>query len=67
MYAATHDGSPPPNLEALVDSPAPLDPSTGTPFKYSVDGSTVTLDAPPPIGLDPGRQLAVHYRIQVAR
>jgi hypothetical protein len=67
MYAATHDGGPPPNLEALVDSPAPLDPATGTPFKYSADGSTTALDAPPPIGLDPGRQLAVHYRIQVAR
>jgi hypothetical protein len=67
MYAATHDGDPPPNQEALVDSPAPLDPATGTPFEYSVAGSTATLDAPPAIGLDPGRQLAIHYRIQVAR
>jgi len=66
MYASTHDGSPPPNLEALAESPMPLDPATGTPFRYSVDGATATLVAPPPVGLDQGRQLAVHYRIQVA-
>ena len=66
MYASTHDGSPPPNPEALCESPMPLDPVTVTPFRYSVDWAIATLVAPPPVGLDPGRQLAVHYQIQVA-
>jgi hypothetical protein len=67
LYAASHDGALPPNLEALSESPAPLDPATGTPFGYSVDGQTATVEAPPPPGLDRIPQNSVRYQIKVAR
>ena len=66
QYAASHDGAPPPNLEALTETPAPLDPATGKFFDYAVDGSTVTLAAPPPPGLEMP-QYAVRYEIKLAR
>ncbi len=46
LYAADHEGKLPPNLEALTDSPAPLDPATGKPFAYQVEGNVATLSAP---------------------
>jgi hypothetical protein len=42
-YAANHDGNLPASLDAIVDLPIPLDPMTGQPFHYTVDGRTVTL------------------------
>lgn len=67
MYAASHGGSPPPSLDALAESPAPLDPATGTTFAYSVAGSTASVDAPPPPGLERVPQYGLHYRIHIAR
>jgi hypothetical protein len=46
-HAATHNGQPPAQLTDLTDTPAPLDPLTGRPFTYTVNGKEVTLEAPP--------------------
>ncbi|APW60627.1 hypothetical protein [Paludisphaera borealis] len=67
QYAASHDGSPPPSLAALTETPAPLDPVTGRVFDYAVNGPTVSLTAPPPPGLERVSQYVVHYEIKLAR
>ena len=48
LYAANHNGSLPPSLEAIAEAPVPIDPATGKFFEYKVDGSTATLTAPGP-------------------
>ncbi len=42
-YAAEHDGKLPGSLGDMTDTPAPLNPRTGEPFEYHVDGATATL------------------------
>jgi hypothetical protein len=49
LYAASHEGKPPAHLEDLT-LPLPLDPFSGKPFVYEVDGQTVTLCGSPPRG-----------------
>ena len=46
LYAANHNGTLPPSLEAITEAPVPIDPATGKFFEYKVDGSTATLSAP---------------------
>lgn len=46
-YAAAHDGQLPQALDMMSDTPAPLDPTTGKPFVYRVNGKTATLESPP--------------------
>jgi hypothetical protein len=44
-YAAVHDGRPPESLAAIKEVPvATVDPMTGQPFGYKVDGRTVIID-----------------------
>jgi hypothetical protein len=65
-YAAGHDGTPPPTLDALSpQTPAPIDPVLGKPFGYEATGQTITLRAPAPPG-QPARLERV-YRITLAR
>lgn len=45
-YAAANDGQLPDSLEDLADTPAPLDPSTGQPFGYRVEGRTAVIESP---------------------
>ncbi len=66
-YAASHDGSLPPSLEALTETPAPRDPATGGPFTYAVDDAGFTLTAAPPPGMENVPQYAVNYEVKVAR
>jgi hypothetical protein len=47
-YAARHDGRLPDALEEITDLPLPVDPITGKPFAYAVNGQTAVLDAPAP-------------------
>ena len=46
-YAAAHEGHPPQNLDQIT-LPLPVDPLTGKPFAYRVDGQSATIDAPSP-------------------
>jgi hypothetical protein len=50
LYAAAHGGKLPESLEAMTDAPAPLNPATGKPFSYKLEGNTATLSAPAPPG-----------------
>jgi hypothetical protein len=42
-FAAAHDGQLPQSLNAIVDTPAPVNPATGAAFEYHVDGNVATL------------------------
>ncbi len=43
---ASHTGALPESLEAMTQSPAPIDPATGKPFNYTVEGARAELTAP---------------------
>jgi hypothetical protein len=66
-YAASHDGSPPPGLEALVQTPAPLDPAANARFSYSASGATISLTSSSPHNLDRDPRYAVRYQIKISR
>ena len=59
LHAAAHDGALPASLDEMTDAPPPLDPATGKPFSYEVDGETARLTAP----LIPGGPDHPAYRI----
>ncbi len=50
MYAAAHEGRLPAKLSDIRAVPLPLNPVTGEPFGYRVDGDKASLDAPAPAG-----------------
>ena len=62
----TH-GRLPARLEDIVEAPAPLDPMTGRPFEYWVEGGRAFLSAPnvPPTSLHPS--FGLHYELKLAR
>ena len=47
MYAASHAGGLPARLEEITEVPVPLNPATGQPFVYRLEGSTAVLELPP--------------------
>jgi hypothetical protein len=49
LYAAAHDGRLPAHLED-IPVPLPVDPVTGKPFHYSVEGGTAKISGSPPRG-----------------
>jgi hypothetical protein len=65
LYAADHDGKLP---EKLSDCPVPLpvDPFTGKPFSYRVEGATAHLRGTPPSGekMNPGYNVRYEVTIQ---
>jgi hypothetical protein len=65
MYAATHDGKFPPSLDALTDSPVPIDVATGKPYEYVLDGGNVTLTAPIPQGAPDHPSQGVRYVLKM--
>jgi hypothetical protein len=62
-HAATHGGTLPATLDEVTDTPVPLDPLTGKPFVYKVDGASATLDSPAPDGERPQDGLVVKVTI----
>jgi hypothetical protein len=46
MFAASHQGSLPKSLDEITEVPVPLNPATGKPFKYRLDGRTAIFDLP---------------------
>ena len=52
MYVAK-EGKLPAGLSDILDAPAPIDPMTGKPFEYKVDGRSFTLTCPAPSGIRP--------------
>ncbi len=45
-YASTHNNQLPQSLDAITDTPAPLDPVTTQPFTYSTTANTAVLSIP---------------------
>jgi hypothetical protein len=60
LYAAEHDGKFPANLND-IPLPLPVDPFTGQPFKYSVDGSLAEVRGTPPRGEENNAAYNVRY------
>ena len=50
-HAARHNRQWPASLDAIQEMPVPVDPMTGSPFLYRVEGTKAILEAPP---LPPG-------------
>jgi hypothetical protein len=65
LYAASHDGKFPPNLDALTDSPVPFDLATGKPYVYALDGENATLEAPIPQGAPQHPSQGVRYLLKM--
>ncbi len=64
MYAADNDGNLPSKLDDIKQVPIPLNPATGKPFVYRLDGETAVLDLPLSDGIpNYGRK----YEIQIAK
>jgi hypothetical protein len=63
IYAAAHNGQLPPTLDAIKQVPIPLNPMTGKPFPYHLEGKTAVLDADGGLTSTPRPQ----YRIVVAK
>jgi hypothetical protein len=61
LHAATHDGKLPNALSDVTEVPIPLNPFTGEPFAYRLEGDTAILEAAGPEESHP-RQ----YRIKLS-
>lgn len=66
MYAAEHDGKLPEKLDQIT-VPLPLDPFTGKPFRYELDGSTAHLRGSPPATEAKIPQYNLHYQITIRK
>jgi hypothetical protein len=53
-YAAANEGRAPGRLQDITDTPAPLDPLTGWPFTYQVQGEDITIEGAAIDTADPG-------------
>jgi hypothetical protein len=67
LYVAAHQGKLPPTLEAITDVPVPLDPATGKPFVYQVNGDSATLRGPLPSGYNLPSPFAIRYELKLAK
>lgn len=68
MYAAEHNGKLPDSLDAMTDTPVPIDPVTGKPFEYKkVDDGTATLSASYPPRGPKIPQHTINYELKMAK
>ena len=63
MYAAEHAGGLPAKLDEIHEVPVPLNPATGKPFVYHLDGAVAVLELPLSDGI-PG--VNRRYEIKIA-
>ena len=66
MYAAENDGKLPAKLSD-VKLPLPVDPITGKPFTYHLDGNTATLRGTPPAGREKDAAYNVRYEVTMVK
>lgn len=66
LYAAGHDGKFPAKL-ADCEVPLPLDPFTGKPFRYELEGDVAHVRGSPPVGLEKEPSYNVHYQITLRK
>lgn len=67
FYAASHEGHMPMQLEDIKDLPIPIDPVTGRPLQYTLDGATATLLCPPPPGEPAHQGTVLRYSLQMSK
>jgi hypothetical protein len=66
LYAAEHDSKLPTAL-ADIPMPLPVDPVTGTPFSYQLDGATAKLHGTPPRGKEKDAQYNRRYEVTIQK
>jgi hypothetical protein len=66
LYAADHDGKLPASLNDIA-VPLPVDPITGQPFRYSVDGPLAEVRGSPPRGETTNAAYNVRYVINIRK
>ena len=68
IYAAGH-GKLPPGLDDIAQAPAPLDPASGKPFDYQLEGDGAILSAsyPPGASAPHTPQYTIRYELQLSR
>ena len=67
MYAANHNGALPEKLDAITDSPVPIDPALGKPFEYKLTATGATLFAPAPPGVPDHPTSKILYELKLAK
>jgi hypothetical protein len=67
MYASAHRGTFPETLEAMIDSPAPIDVATGKPFVYEKHGDSATLSAPLVPGAPDHPTFRIRYELKLVK
>lgn len=66
LYAAEHDGKLPASLTDIA-VPLPVDPFTGQPFRYSVDGPLAEVRGSPPRGETASAAFNVRYVVTIKK
>jgi hypothetical protein len=68
IYAAAH-GKLPPGLNDIAQAPAPLDPASGKPFDYQLEGDGAILSAsyPPGASAPHTPRYTIRYELQLSR
>jgi hypothetical protein len=66
IYAQAHQGLPA-RLEEIAEAPVPIDPLTGLPFEYRLEGDRATLSAPYPPGVPRVPGYSFQYELKLAR
>jgi hypothetical protein len=64
IYAAAHDGKLPASLSEIKEVPIPVDPMSGSPFDYKLEGDKALLNSP---GLEKDPYNAVRYELTLQR
>ncbi len=67
LYAHSHEGKLPPNLEAITEAPVPTDLATGKAFEYQISGEAATLSGPLLPGAPDDPRFRIHYLLKLAR
>jgi hypothetical protein len=66
MYAAEHNAQLPTKLSDIT-VPLPVDPFTGKPFRYTLEGTTAHLRGSPPRGIENVAVYNFHYEITIRK
>jgi hypothetical protein len=66
LYAAEHDGKLPATLDE-IGVPLPVDPFTGKPFPYKVEGPTAHLRGTPPPGTEKEAPFNVRFEVTMQK
>jgi hypothetical protein len=66
LYAAAHDGKLPAQLSD-IPLPLPVDPFTGKPFLYKVEGNTAELRGTPPQGEEANASYNLRYLVTIQK